>query len=111
MLWYANMDRASQVLAQGIPSGVPKSYRALVDHGGVPRSTLFYRAHGRRSMQEKAKSQQYLTPLEEDVVVRFLLQMFDLGQPRQMKFIPSIAFSVTGQRPIADRALKLLGRS
>src|SRR6266480_1492079 len=30
-------DRASQVLAQGVPPGVPKSYRALVDHGGIPR--------------------------------------------------------------------------
>lgn len=48
------MDRASQVLAQGVPPGVPRSYRALVDHGNVPRSTLHYRARGRRSMEEKA---------------------------------------------------------
>jgi len=27
------MDRASQVLAQGVPPGVPRSYRAPVDHG------------------------------------------------------------------------------
>ncbi|KFZ13414.1 hypothetical protein V501_03718 [Pseudogymnoascus sp. VKM F-4519 (FW-2642)] len=33
------MDRASQVLAQGVPPGVPDSYRALADHGNVPRST------------------------------------------------------------------------
>ena len=51
------MDRASQVLAQGVPVAVPKSYRALADHGGVPRSTLFYRARGRRSIEEKAQSQ------------------------------------------------------
>jgi hypothetical protein len=37
-----NMDRASQVLAQG----VPKSYRALADHSNVPHSTLYHRAHG-----------------------------------------------------------------
>jgi hypothetical protein len=29
------MDRARQVLAQGVPPGVPKSYRALADHGNV----------------------------------------------------------------------------
>jgi hypothetical protein len=51
------MDRASQVLAQGVPPGVPNSYRALADHGNVPRSTLYYRARGRRSVEEKAQSQ------------------------------------------------------
>jgi len=46
------MDRASQVLAQGVPSvppGVPKSYRALAD-GNVPR------ARGRPSIEAKAKA-------------------------------------------------------
>jgi hypothetical protein len=105
------MDRASQVLAQGVPPGVPKSYRALADHGDVPRSTLHHRARGRRSIEEKAQSQQYLTPLEEDVVVKFLLQMSDLGQPIRMKFIPSIAFSVTRERPKADRPPKLPGKN
>jgi Zn-dependent peptidase ImmA (M78 family) len=50
-------DRASQVLAQGVPPGVPKSYRALADHGGVPRSTLYYRAYERRSIEQKAEIQ------------------------------------------------------
>jgi hypothetical protein len=101
------MDRASQVLAQG----VPKSYRALADHGDVPRSTLHHRARGRRSIEEKAQSQQYLTPWEEDVVVKFLLQMSDLGRPIRIKFIPSIAFSVTRQRPTTDRPLKSPGKN
>jgi hypothetical protein len=105
------MDRASQVLARGVPPGVPKSYRALADHGAVPRSTLHHRAHGRRSLEEKAQSQQYLKPYEEDIVVEFLLQMSDLGQPVRMKLIPSIAFSVTRQRTVADRPLKPPGRN
>lgn len=50
------MDRATQALAQGVPPGVPDSYCALVDHGNVPRSTLNYRARGRRSIEEKAQS-------------------------------------------------------
>jgi hypothetical protein len=73
------MDRASQVLAQGVPPGVPRSYRALADHSEVPRSTLYHRAHGRRSIEEKAQSQQYLTPSEDKTVVEFLLQTSDLG--------------------------------
>jgi hypothetical protein len=62
----------SQVLAQGVPPGVPRSYRALADHGDVPLCTLHHRARGRRSIEEKAQSQQYLTPI---------LQVSDLGQP------------------------------
>lgn len=37
-----NMHRASQLLAQGVPPGVPNSYRARADLGNVPRSTLHY---------------------------------------------------------------------
>jgi hypothetical protein len=62
------MDKASQVLAQGVPPGVPRSYRALADHGNVPHSTLHHRARGRPSMEDKARGQQYLKPYEEDVV-------------------------------------------
>jgi hypothetical protein len=51
------MDRASRVLAQGVPPGVPRLYRALVDYGKVARSTLYHRARGRPSMEEKARGQ------------------------------------------------------
>ena len=66
------MDRASQVLAQGVLVAVSKSYRALVDYSGVARSTLYYRARGRRSIKEKAQSQQYLSPSEDEAVVTVL---------------------------------------
>jgi hypothetical protein len=36
------------LLAQGVLPGVPNSYRALADHGYVPRSTLHHRARARR---------------------------------------------------------------
>ena len=45
------MDRASQVLAQGILPGVPESYRALVDYGSVPRSTFHHLARVRPSIE------------------------------------------------------------
>jgi hypothetical protein len=40
------IDRARQVLALGVPPGVRRSNRALADHVGVARSTLYRRAHG-----------------------------------------------------------------
>lgn len=92
------MDRASQALAQGIPHGVRNTYRALAEHHNVARSTLHDRAHGKRSKEEKAQSQQYLTPCEEKAIVNFLLQMAEFGQPVRIKHIPSLAFSVARQR-------------
>jgi hypothetical protein len=100
------MDRASRALARGVPPGVPASYRALADHGDVPHSTLHHRARGRRSREEKAQRQQYLYPYEEDVIVKYLLQMSDLGYPIRIKFFPSLAFRVTRHRPATDRPLK-----
>ncbi|KAF4627386.1 hypothetical protein G7Y89_g10773 [Cudoniella acicularis] len=61
------MDRASRVLAQGVPPGVPRSYRALADHGKVLYSILYHRARGRPSIEAKAQGQQYLKPYEEEV--------------------------------------------
>lgn len=100
------MDKASRVLSQGLPPGVPISYRALADHGNVPRSTLHSRAHGRRSIEEKAQSRQYLCSWEEDALVKFLLQMSDLGQPVRIKFILFLAFYITRQRLKIDRPRK-----
>lgn len=105
------MDRASRVLARGVPPGVPASYRALADHGDVPHSTLHHRARGRHSIEEKARGQQYLYPYEEDVIVKYLLQMSNLGHPVRMKFIPSLAFRVTRHRRTTDRPLKPPGRN
>lgn len=105
------MDKASQVLAQGLPPDVPTSYRALANHGDVPLSTLHHRARGRRSREEKAQSQQYLTPQEETALVSFLLQSTELGRPVRMKFIPSLALSITRHRPTPDRPSKLPGKN
>ena len=79
------MDRASQVLAQDLPPGVRRTYSALAEHSDVARSTLHHRARGRRSKEEKNQSQQYLTPSKEKAVVKFLLQMSDIGQPVRIK--------------------------
>ncbi|KAG9239950.1 hypothetical protein BJ878DRAFT_394058, partial [Calycina marina] len=86
------MDRASQVLAQGISIGVPNSYRALADHSDFFALLSII----------KAQDQQYLRPWEEDVVVKYLLRM---------KHIPSIAFIAARKRPIAERPLKPPGKN
>ncbi|KAM0703962.1 hypothetical protein Q7P35_008968 [Cladosporium inversicolor] len=97
------MDKASQALAQGVPTGIPSSYRAVADHSGVPYSTLYQRARGRQSIEAKAQGQQYLAPFEEKAVVDFILHMAELGTPVRIKYIPSLAFTVTRHRPEADR--------
>lgn len=77
----SNMDKATQALAQGVPTGIPSSYRAVEDHSGVPYSTLYQRARGRQSIEAKAQAQQYLAPFEETAVVEFILKMAALGTP------------------------------
>jgi hypothetical protein len=103
---FAKDCKARQVLALGVPPGVRRSYRTLADHGGVPRSTLHRRAHGGPSKEDKADSQLYLTPWEESALVKFILQMSDLGRPVRIKYIPALAFVATRARPPADRPLE-----
>jgi len=50
-------EKASQALAQGLPTSVPRSYRALADHSNVPSSTLHARTRGQQSIKAKAHSQ------------------------------------------------------
>jgi hypothetical protein len=60
-------------------------------------------------MEEKAQGQQYHTPWEEDVVIKFLLQMSDIGQPIRMKFVPSIVVIATRKRQTTQAAREELG--
>ncbi|KAF2844381.1 hypothetical protein T440DRAFT_494127 [Plenodomus tracheiphilus IPT5] len=77
------MGKARQALARGVPPGVCDSYRALADHSGV--------------------ALEYLTPWEESTLVKFILQMSDLGQPVRIKYISSLAFVATSTRTPTDR--------
>jgi hypothetical protein len=52
------MDRASQVLAQGMPPSMPKLYRILADyHGNISYSIFYHRTCGQPSREEKAQGQ------------------------------------------------------
>jgi hypothetical protein len=93
-----------------LPTSVPRSFRSIADDR-KPHSTLHARARGRRSIEAKAQSQQYLTPFEEKAVIDFILQMSDLGTSVRIKYIPSTAFSVTRHRLEADRPVKPPGKN
>ncbi|KAF2786567.1 hypothetical protein K505DRAFT_218774, partial [Melanomma pulvis-pyrius CBS 109.77] len=88
------MDPASKVLAEASASETPRTWAALSEWSDVPLHTLYYRARGRRSREEKAQRQQYLTVEEEQALVTFLLLMSSLGQPVQIKYLPLLAFSL-----------------
>ena len=88
-------DHASKALAEPSLPGEPRTYDAISKRSGVPLTTLYYRNHGRRSKEEKAQGQQYLTLPEEKALKKYLKQMADLGNPVQIKCLLSFAFSIT----------------
>ncbi|KFY18249.1 hypothetical protein V492_00034 [Pseudogymnoascus sp. VKM F-4246] len=72
----------------------------------VPLSTLYHRAQGRRSKEEKAQGQQYLTPSEEKALKKYLKLMSDLGNPVRIKVVPSLACTIARQGSTTDKATK-----
>jgi hypothetical protein len=79
-----------------------RSYRALADRDGVPHTTLHHRAHGRRSIEEKAQSQQYLLQLF-GLLLPALIPNVDARSPMLVDVSgwsdPSSARYVVRQRP------------
>jgi hypothetical protein len=100
------MDPASQVLASGLPEGEPRTYAALSREGEVPYSTVYHRAHGRASKEDKAKSQQYLNPAAENALVKYILRMRGLGYPIRMKSLRSLAFIIASRGSVPARPIK-----
>src|SRR5271154_88387 len=92
------MNRATVVLSQGLDPWRPQTYAALSEEGDCPRTTLWYRAHGRPSKEEKDKRQQYLTPSEEKALVKHLLRRSDHGYPVPVKYLRSLALIIARQR-------------
>jgi hypothetical protein len=99
-------DRASKALAEASLPGEPRTYDARSKRSGVPLTTLYYRDHGRRSKEEKAQGQQYLTPAKEKALVMYMKQMADLGNLIRIKYIPSLAFSIARRRSTTNRPTK-----
>ena len=103
-------DHASKALAEPSLPGEPRTYDAISKRSGVPLTTLYYRNHGRRSKEEKAQGQQYLTPSEEKALEKYLKLMADLGNPVRIKFLPALAFSIARQRSM-NKATKPPGKN
>ncbi|KAH8600942.1 hypothetical protein B0O99DRAFT_681800 [Bisporella sp. PMI_857] len=70
-------NRGDKALAEPFLPGGPRTYDAGSKRSGVPLTTLYHRAHGRCSNQEKAAGQQYLTPSEEKALEKFLKLISD----------------------------------
>ena len=104
-------DRASEALAEGFLPGESLTYDARSKRSGVPLSTLHHRAQGRRSKEEKAQSQQYLTPSEEKALEKYLKVLSDLGNPVRIKFVPSLAFTIARQRSTTKKPINPPGKN
>ena len=95
----ADLEPASQVLAQTDPIDMPADQASLVEtEEEIPYYTRYYRKRGRPSMKEKAQGQQYLTPPEEKALVAFILRMGAVGTPIRVKYIPALAFCIASRR-------------
>jgi hypothetical protein len=91
------MDPASVAISEGLDPTEPRTYAALSKRSTVPRTTLWNRTHGRPSIQEKAKSQQYLNPSEEKALVEYLLRMSNNGFSIPIKYLRSLALVIAHQ--------------
>jgi hypothetical protein len=82
----SEMDQASKALVQ-ISLYEPTTWVALSDASGTALTTLYDRAYGRRPIEEKAQSQQYLTIEEEKALDAFILLTHSLGQSFRIKYV------------------------
>ncbi len=81
------------------------------------KSTLWRHAHGKTSRKDKAASQQYLNPREEEALVDYVLRMAERGYPLPVKFLRSLALVIARQRssafqiPATDGAVRRPGKN
>jgi hypothetical protein len=87
------MDPATAVLDR-YGHTAENSYRVLSDLSGVPASTLGHRKRGRKSIQQRAADQQYLTLQEEKALVSYFLKMSRNGYPLPVKFAGNLAYVI-----------------
>jgi serine/threonine protein kinase len=71
---------------------------ALSKSSDIPYTTRWYRANGRPSKEDQAKSQLYLTPSEEETLVKCLVQMSHNGFSIPKKYLRPLAYSIARRR-------------
>lgn len=91
------IDEASACLGQASLSR-DTGYRALSLSSGISVSTLAYRNYGRLSKKESDFDKQYLTPQEEEVLVKRLLPLVQKGHRCPGLFLRKIAQNVRHKR-------------
>jgi hypothetical protein len=111
------MDSATLALSEGLDPTENRTYAALSKSKKIPYTTVWHRAHGRPSMQDKAKSQQYLTESGEHALVEYALRMANNGFPVPVKYLRSLAHVIACQRtsifqaPAADETIRPPGHN
>ncbi|KUL81896.1 hypothetical protein ZTR_09528 [Talaromyces verruculosus] len=99
-----------------------QSYAIRSRSTGIPASTLWRRANGKPSRQDKAANQQYLSPQEERALVNHVLRMAQNGYPLPVSFLRSLAVIIARQRssifqhattnsPITDSKIRPPGKN
>ena len=84
-----------------IKCGVPIDRKDESVPSPLSESTLWRHARGMPTQRDKAASQQYLTPREEQALLEYVLRMDQRGQPLPVKFLGSIAHVIKRQRSSA----------
>jgi hypothetical protein len=75
------------------------------------KSTLWRHARGRPTLKDKAIRQQYLTPCEEESLVRYVLEYTERGYPLPVKSLRSLALVIARRQGSDDPDLQLPGKN
>src|SRR5450432_463667 len=104
---YSNFRESDMILALHTLRTTPHltpSHVAWVYN--VPRKTLTNRYHGKLSRQDTRPKSQKLTPLEESVIVRYILDLDSQAFPPRRSCVEDIA-----NRILSDRNSKRVGKN
>ena len=119
------MDSASVALSEGLDPSEAYSYVALSRSSKIPYTTLWHRAHGRPSLQDRNSENANKpgtdaadeNPAEEQSLVKYLLRMSRNGFPIPVKYLRSLAFVIACQRssifqaPAASETIRPPGKN
>ena len=95
-------DPATLALSSLSDSSDCITWSAKSGYANVPVSTLWHRANGRQSREEKAEKQRYLTDPEEKALKDFVLRFAKNGFPLPLKYLRSLAHLIVKQRTCAS---------
>ncbi len=79
-------------------------------HTQLSKSTRWRHARGQPTLKDKAIRQQYLTPCEEETLVRYVLEYAESGYPLPVKSLRSLALVLARRRGSDHPNLQLPGK-